>query len=153
LASFGSTGTERTGVDGLVTVSLPLRYGAWVVAPSLGAGGGWLHTYIGSPGLSSACGGSGSTPKGGAGGTGCTFSSGPTSWDMSTGGARLEAALSASLLMGERWALRSRLAISVAPGAHVTPLVTEPLIPTAAALAGEPMWLGRIGVGLDWGGP
>jgi hypothetical protein len=140
----GGSSTDRNGAEGLAFVSLPWRRGSWALSPSLGAGVGWLHSYSPSGGatLSGACVGSS-----------CSFTPAAPSFDVSDVGLRLEAALSGALFVGESWALQTRLAVSVAPGAHAAPLIGEPLQSEASILAGEPVWLARLGLGVEWGSP
>jgi hypothetical protein len=134
-----SAPTQWQGLDGLFTAALPLQRWGWVFTPTVGAGAGWLATSV---------------PTGGA--IACSFSCGATDappFEDDTVQPRAELSLSASRLLGHQLSIDARVAMTFAPWAHSAAFVSSPLAPSTGLVEGEPLWLARMGVGLEWGRP
>ncbi len=115
--------SERAGVDMMLSAGMPIGLGKVDLTPSIGVGGGWLHTRF-----------SGDASREGA-------------VARESAGIRLEARLALAMQLGAPWAMLIATRFLASPFARATPSMDG-----GALLAGEPRWSFSAGVGLRYGG-
>lgn len=114
--------TSRLGADVLIAATLPVQVGKLSLAPTIGAGAGWLrHRFNGEE-------------------------AGTEKVVVDTGGVRLEAR--AAL----RVPIARRISAEFAMRFGLSPLARRTLAEEGFELAGEPLWSAGLGAGVRFGG-